>query len=453
MLDPGYLPLTQAQFDFWEEYQFHSGEPVSTVAHCVELEGDVDDEALARAIVCMSREAEALHLRFHLPAGAEVPVQCVDPGLVPELSRIDLSGEPDPEAAAWARMEADLARPIDLTAGPLSAQWLIRTGPRRWLWYSRGHHIVLDGYAMGQLERRCAELYAAFRRGRTETGEPFLPFANHIAEDRNYRASPRFERDRNFWCDILDAGPDLPVLKKGGEDYTAAGRETEAELPDALARDLWARADETGTGWPDILTAAAGAYLLHHLPEAAAKRRLPLWLPFMGRLGSVNAAIPALVVNILPVFLDTVPGESFVTFLGRTAPALRRMRRHGRYRVEQLAADRGIGAGSRYFFSPLVNVLPFEDVRFEGCRTRRRVLSNGPADGFNLTFRARADGSALSLRLDADAAVTSQTEFDAHAARLPAFLTALLAPGGPHRPMERLLADGAAELTLAALRV
>ncbi len=60
----GWMPLTLPQLDFWEEFSFHPDQPVSTVAHCVEIEGDVDVEKLLRAISQTVREAEVLSIRF-----------------------------------------------------------------------------------------------------------------------------------------------------------------------------------------------------------------------------------------------------------------------------------------------------------------------------------------------------------------------------------------------------
>src|SRR5690606_24593252 len=107
---------------------------------------------------------------------------------------------------------------------------------------------------------------------------------------------------------------------------------------------------------------------------------LPLWLPYMSRLGSAAAMIPSLAVNILPLLVNVPDNETLDDHVARLSGDLRRLRKHGRYRVEQLAADRGIGEGSRFFFSPLVNLLPFDPPEFDGCICERHVLSNGPAD-------------------------------------------------------------------------
>ncbi len=38
--------LTAGQMDFWEEFQFHPDQPVSTVAHVIAFDGTLDEAAM-----------------------------------------------------------------------------------------------------------------------------------------------------------------------------------------------------------------------------------------------------------------------------------------------------------------------------------------------------------------------------------------------------------------------
>ena len=164
---------------------------------------------------------------------------------------------------------------------------------------------------------------------------------------------------------------------------------------------------------------------------------MPVWLPYMSRMGSVSVSVPALVVNILPLLVDLHPDEPLETVLTRLGSSLRMLRRHGRYRIEQIAQDHGLGAQSRFFFSPLINVLPFDEAHFPGCEATREVLSNGPGDGFNITIRSDGQAHGLELLLEADPALTPAEAFEGLAAGLPRFLVQALA-GDMSRPLREL---------------
>lgn len=433
--------LTLAQLDFWEEFRFHPDRPLSTVAHCTVIEGALDEAALIAALRQLAQEAEVLALRFR--DGPEGPRQQIDPARIPGLRYHDLryeaDPESDPEATARKMMERDIAAPIDLRQDPLAALWLLRVGARRWLWYLRGHHIGLDGYGVALIERRAAALYAQARGQVAEPG-PLRPFAHYLEEEERYRASPQHARDGAWWAQHLAGGPKLAVLRKGAEDYGCSALAAEPALPAELHAALARAAAAADLGWPDLLTLLCAAWLVRDLPEDGTGRAI--WLPYMSRLGSVAATIPALVVNILPLVVTRQPEETLAAWLGRSAASLRQLRRHGRYRVEQLAADHGLGAGERFFFSPLVNLLPFDPPHFAGCRARREVLAAGPGDGFNLTCAAAADGSGLALWIDADPA--SANPFDAACAGLVPFLARSCAEGAAETPLAALLTGPAA---------
>ncbi|WP_414896713.1 condensation domain-containing protein [Rhodovulum sp. YEN HP10] len=435
--DAAWLELTLAQLDFWEEFRFHPDRPLSTVAHCIVIEGAADEIALVAALSRLAREAEVLALRFRDGPGG--PRQRVDPGRIPAVRVQDLQRTPAPEARARRMMAEDIARPIDLERDPLCALWLLRVGPQRWLWYLRGHHILLDGYGMSLIERRAAALYAEALGHRAGPG-PFLPFARYLEEETAYRAGPRHDRDLAHWAGVLRDIPDLGVLPKGGEDYAPPPLAAAPDLPAGLEGQLQQAARAAGMGWPDLLTLLSAAWIARDHPAGAPG--LPVWLPYQSRLGSVAAAIPALVVNILPLIVSHRPGETLGACLDRSGQALRGLRRHGRYRVEQMAADRGLRAGERFFFSPLVNVLPFDPPEFPGCTAQSEVLAAGPGDGFNLTWSARSDGSELALSIDADPA--SAGEVAAAARALVPFLARACAPDARDRPLAELLAERSA---------
>lgn len=426
-----YLPLMAGQMDFWQEWRERPDRPLSTVAHAIRLEGAVDHAALARAITATLAETDVSALRFRLGADG-LPEQAVDPTLRPALRPVDLSADPDAEAAARAMMQDDLAAPLDLL-GTMSAHWLIRMPGGAAIWYLRGHHIFLDGYAMALIETRCAAHYAQAVGG-PPAGAGFAPFAALVEDDQAIRASARHAADRAWWQARLD-GPALPTLQRGHEDYAAEPLTAELDLA-ALSVPLRRMAAETGMGWPDLLTLLAGLWL-----QGAEGRAVTIWLPWMGRLGSVAARVPAMVVNILPLAVAPAPEATLGQALGGLAAELRQLRRHGRYRIEDISRDLGLGEDRRFLFSPLVNVMPFDPPVFPGCTASREVLAAGPGDGTNLTFGADSRGEGLWAEISADPALTDRASFARLRDGLPEFLGRATEPGALDQPLGGLLRE------------
>ncbi|WDF86368.1 condensation domain-containing protein [Serratia ureilytica] len=395
-----WLPLAPAQLDFWEEYTLHPGQTLSTVAHCTELCGAIEEAALCRAIAATLAETQAFALRFGERRDDHPPPLRHEPQRIPPLQRIDLQTHRDPWQAAQSLMHEDIAQHRALHREPLAAAWLLKLGPERYLWYVRAHHILVDGFGMALIEHRCAALYAHYL-GQGSAGIPLGAFAPFQQAELAYVDSERCERDRRFWQAYLPPSQALPTVRKGGGEYGVRRLSVNRRLPTEVAQRLAQQSERSGINWPDLLVALSAAWLFQVMPRHARQGdALPMWMPAMNRRGQAATNVPSLAVNTLPLLVSPAPMETLGSFLTTLTQQLRELRSHAGYRLRQLAADRGVDPNSRFFISPFINVQPFDAPRFVGCRGARRVLAGGSGDGFNLTYRGRTDARDLQVDID-----------------------------------------------------
>ncbi|HIE4802185.1 TPA: condensation domain-containing protein [Serratia marcescens] len=395
-----WLPLAPAQLDFWEEYTLHPGQTLSTVAHCTELCGAIEEAALCRAIAATLAETQAFALRFGERRGDHPPPLRHEPQRIPSLQRIDLQTHRDPWQAAQSLMHEDIAQHRALHREPLAAAWLLKLGPERYLWYVRAHHILVDGFGMTLIEHRCAALYAHYL-GQGSAGIPLGAFAPFQQAELAYVDSERCERDRRFWQAYLPPSQALPTVRKGGGEYGVRRLSVNRRLPTEVAQRLAQQSERSGINWPDLLVALSAAWLFQVMPRHVRQGdALPMWMPAMNRRGQAATNVPSLAVNTLPLLVSPSPMETLGSFLTTLTQQLRELRSHAGYRLRQLAADRGVDPNSRFFISPFINVQPFDAPRFVGCRGARRVLAGGSGDGFNLTYRGRTDARDLQVDID-----------------------------------------------------
>ena len=418
-------PLTEAQSGLWYAQRLDPANPIFNTGQYVELRGPLDREAFRDAVDEACAEADALALR--IVEGPNGPEQFVDPSRRPRLSFVDAT-----EADALAAIQRDLAT-VD---GPLAAQTLYRVAPERHLWAQRIHHLVIDGYGTALLTNRVAELYnatiarrAAGPRDATgreagsrdaagrAPGPAFAPLQGVWAEDAAYRASARRAEDAAWWRETL-AGADVVGMAPGRAVSAHRFVRAERRLPPSLGAGLRALAERHDLGWPDVLTALVAAYTRRF----AAAAETVIGVPFMGRLGSASARVPAMVMNVLPLRVRPDEDAPLVDYLRQVSRALVVARRHGRYRGEQLRRDLGLLGGERRLYGALVNVLPFDQPpRFDGLDAHVHVLGTGPVDDVSFTFRGE-----LGLTIDANPNLYRDAEIEAHGARLVAFLEAAL---------------------------
>jgi hypothetical protein len=88
-----------------------------------------------------------------------------------------------------------MARPFDLSRGPLVRAHLVRLGAEEHLALFNLHHIVADGWSLGVLVQELGALYPAFAAGRPSP-LPALPvqYADYAAWQRQWLHGERLER-------------------------------------------------------------------------------------------------------------------------------------------------------------------------------------------------------------------------------------------------------------------
>ncbi|KFA93167.1 myxochelin non-ribosomal peptide synthetase MxcG [Archangium violaceum] len=400
-------PLSAAQHGIWLGQQFDRTSPVYNAGECIEIRGPVDPALFEAAVRQAVSEAEVLHARF--VTEGERPVQLLEPRQDWTLHVADLSGTPDPWEAARAWMRDDLARPVDLSQGPLFAQALFKAAPDRYFWYQRAHHIALDGFGFSLMARRVAELYTARAAGRPVTGG-FGSLRAVLDEDAAYRAGPQFELDRTFWTERFADRPTPVGLAEPAPMSASFVRQTRHLSPGDMER-LQAAARQANLGWSDLVLAATAAWL-HRRTDAP---EVVLGLPVMSRLGSAALRVPCMAMNIVPLRISVRPGAGLIDLAREVASELRTVRPHLRYRYEQLRRDLRLVGGQRRLFGPVVNIMPFDyALRFAGMPAIAHNLSAGPVEDLSIGLYARSDGGGPRIDFDANPVCYSADTLDSH---------------------------------------
>ncbi|RYF79690.1 MAG: amino acid adenylation domain-containing protein [Comamonadaceae bacterium] len=409
-------PLTQAQAGLWYAQRLDAGNPVFNTAQYTELRGPLDTQAFEAAVNQTMQESTGLAMRVQEVDGA--PCGVIDPAFVPRLTIVDCTTQADPVARARAQMDADRHTAVDPARAPLAVQRLFKVGVDHHLWYERVHHLATDGYGMSLIDTRVAQCYGARVTG-MDAGQPLGAFEAVLAEDAAYRTSAKHAGDAAFWAALFTDVAPVSGMAEGVPVSAHHFLQAQCVLPDAFAQSLRALDQQAGVSWPDILLALCAAYAA----RMTGRGDTVVGAPYMGRLGSASARVPAMVMNVLAVPIAIDEDLSLPDFVLATARLLRRTRRHGRYRSEQLRRDLGRLGGQRRLYGPLINVLPFDSSsQWAGLQARLEVLCAGPVDDLTVTFRADPLAQRVALAVDANPALYSQADVDAHLTRLTDFL-------------------------------
>ncbi|WP_375591678.1 amino acid adenylation domain-containing protein [Chitiniphilus eburneus] len=447
------LPVIGAQLGIWLADQLTPVATAYTVAHYVELDGPLNAARLAQAIALALSEVDTPHARFE--DSADGPVQHL-PGSLPHAGPAqpdlyDLRSEVDPEAAAHALMQADLAAPLPADGpAPLYRHMLLQLAggaTARWFWYQRYHHACVDGYSFAALTRRTTELYGQLGDAADVADvalKPCTPFAAVIEEIQAYQHSETQQRDAAFWADYLhDAGSPITLAQRGAGGSLANADVLREQVTISAATLAALQAAAPSQNVAELLLASVLAYLARVTGQA----QQVVGLPFMRRLGSKALRACGTVVNVLPFAVRVDTSLSLIDFARRVTFELRRIQRHQRYDAEDLQRALGMVGSGRTLYGPTINLKLYDaPLQFDGITARSRPLAAGPVE--DLEFGIWPDGDEFVVELAGHPSRYTAAELALHSERLATLLKGLAAR--PALPLAAAPLVGPNELTLLA---
>ncbi|MGF9603759.1 non-ribosomal peptide synthetase DhbF [Bacillus subtilis] len=405
--------LTGAQTGIWFAQQLDPDNPIYNTAEYIEINGPINIALFEEALRHVIKEAESLHVRFG--ENMDGPWQMINPSPDVQLHVIDVSSEPDPEKTALNWMKADLAKPVDLRYDPLFNEALFIAGPDRFFWYQRIHHIAIDGFGFSLIAQRVASTYTALIKGQTTKGRSFGSLQAILEEDTDYRGSEQYEKDRQFWLDRFVDAPEVVSLADRAPRTSNSFLRHTAYLPPSDVNALKEAARYFSGSWHEVMIAVSAVYV-HRM---TGSEDVVLGLPMMGRIGSASLNVPAMVMNLLPLRLTVSSSMSFSELIQQISREIRSIRRHHKYRHEELRRDLKLIGENHRLFGPQINLMPFDyGLDFAGARGTTHNLSAGPVDDLSINVYDRTDGSGLRIDIDANPEVYSESDIKLHQRRI-----------------------------------
>ncbi|MDL9936850.1 amino acid adenylation domain-containing protein [Gordonia sp. ABSL1-1] len=421
------VPFSAAQRSIWFAQQLMPQTPIS-IAQYVDIAGELDEDLLRTVGRQVAREFGTAMVRL-LPAddrlaaaagtSAGEPVQYFDDALRDEMLVLDFRGHPDPEAAARRWMDDEFRAPLDLFADRLIESAIVRIAEQRWFWYTRVHHILLDGYGASRFIERMVEVYNANAEGVPVPATRAGTLADLYADDLTYRSSTRFETDRRHWAERMAALPDPIRLADPTAGAGAGSRTVGGPLDADLCADVESFCAEHQVTVAAVVSAAAALYT----GRAAGRDDVVLSLPVSARTNAVLRRSGGMVSNVVPIRCTLAADTTVIGLVRAVTTELSGALRHQRYRFEDMLRDGGAApmGASRGFFGPAINVMVFRDqVRLGACTGHSYILSTGPTE--DVAFTVYTGAGQLRIDLEGNAAAYPDVDLAAHRDR---FLTVL----------------------------
>ena len=306
------LPLSPHQRDIWVAAAQFPELDQYTIFSYDRFTGEVDTQALERALLQAARDTEAFRLRLGEMDGT--PYQWLDTDAEFEARHVDLRADRDPEAAvrSWLRDAFRHAYPLD---GRSLVDLALLHSDQALYVYVRTHHIVSDAWGLQLFLSRVRAGYLG------ELGEPQaqMPTASLLAQletddypVRNSTAAtaPISPRPWRAWS--RPSSPAGARLRR-----TARHRLT-------LERTLLDAIRDRGESPFLFLSAAVALYLarIHQNDDVV------LGVPVLNRADRAAKQVVGHFANTLPLRIRTAPEQTVDEFLAQLREATRTLLRH-----------------------------------------------------------------------------------------------------------------------------
>ncbi|MEU1127748.1 amino acid adenylation domain-containing protein, partial [Streptomyces sp. NPDC005899] len=315
---PDPLPLSFAQQRLWFLNRLEGPSSTYNIPLVLEMDGDLDTEALRDALLDVVERHEALRTVF--PERDGVPHQVVLPAAV-------AAPRPPVVAVAPADLEdavlAAVREPFDVVTDPPLRALLLRAAPGHHVLVLVLHHIAADGWSLAPLARHLGDAYRARLAGRAP-GQPAgtpLQYADYTLWQHAVLGdgvAPRslLREQLDHWHTALAGLPgliDLPLDRPRPVTADPRGAVHTFDVPPSLHTRLLRLAAESGSSLFMVLQAAVATLLHRH----GGGDDIPLGSPVAGRPDEALEDLVGFFVNTLVLRTDLSGNPTFRELLVR----------------------------------------------------------------------------------------------------------------------------------------
>jgi amino acid adenylation domain-containing protein len=204
-------PLSPAQQRLWFLDQFEDLGAAYHIFDACRLVGSLNLPALESALRALTERHDSLRTRFSAVDG--LPQQVVDPTICVPLQVEDLGKPHAPQHvdALSQILQQERDRPFDLIRGPLLRTKLLKLDDCSHILLRTWHHLIVDGWSLGLLNRELGELYEAHCQGTEATlPELSLQYVDYSLQQRPWHQGEGLRAELEYWRRQL---ADAPVLQ------------------------------------------------------------------------------------------------------------------------------------------------------------------------------------------------------------------------------------------------
>lgn len=407
------LPLTTAQRSLWIGYKLNPKSSI-VLAEALQFRGLIEPKYILKAAEKISQEFDALRSCVIEKKG--VPYQIILPEYRGKFPYYDLSNKANAQIRLNKIIQRQLDKAANLAHGPLWRCVLFRLDSNQFFWAQFGNHVVIDGYAGGLVARRLAELYNAYAQKQIAPPCHAGNLNDLLDMEKEYRSSPRFQRDRDYWKMQLANAPLATTLaRRLIRIHDRRLLRSSGFLTPNQVKALHELGRQFHVSLPQVLITILAVYFYRMIGQ----EDLIFGMPVTGRINARCRQIPSMMANAVFIRLKIDGDAPFHSLFSQVGQVVKNSLRHQQYRYEDIRKDLGLVGQDQQLSGLAINVEAFDyHLDFNGVPGKPCNLSNGSAEDLTVFFYERGTDDALRFDIDANPSLYDKPEIDGHCWRI-----------------------------------
>ncbi|MFW0739616.1 amino acid adenylation domain-containing protein [Flavobacterium sp. T12S277] len=394
--------VTNVQKYIWLDQILDNESPKYNIGGYAFINGSVDVERFKAAFHILIKENDIFSFVFEEKSGFPVySIQEADSDLA--LTCI----EDWEESKAIQMIGKDFVLPFDIEKDKqLYKMWLIKVAPESYIWYSKLHHIISDGFSFQLLFNKVKRIYEQLGTAVVYDdlciGKNKLSYESFIALDNAYRASEDFSIDKNFW---LGRYEELPSLIYTGTNKSAGHCNIEIALTEEENEALWSFVK---TERLSIFHLLLGCFSIV-LSKYYNREEVNLGMPILNRKNAAEKNTFGPFLSMLPLKLTLETTASVSDFIKEIRTTLFTCYRHQRFQQADILRNLPQETSKLYDVRLSYERMQYES-EFSGNKATIHPLSNdSEEDPISIHVFEDVEGQ-LSFRFDINEKYVSKFE-------------------------------------------
>jgi non-ribosomal peptide synthetase component F/acyl carrier protein len=397
------FPASFAQRRLWFLNQLTPGDVSYTVAGAVEIEGELDLNALEKSLQEIVRRHESLRTLFEGKQGE--CLQVIQPEMRLEIEVLDLRSLPKPERlpkAETLRVEKS-TMPFDLQRGPLFRVSVLRLDDQlHWMLVTM-HHIISDGWSIGILVRELADLYSAFSQDRPSPLQELpVQYVDYTAWQQEQLSGERLQELVEYWKRQLTgtiSGLELMTDHPRSNAPGNRGAQYKVQIEEELTRAIRAFAQEHGATIYMVLLAAFQSLLFRY----TGQEEVLVGSPIAGRSRKETQMLIGFFVNTLVMKAHFSKEMTFRQLIQQVKQTTLEAYAHQdlpfEKLVEELSPERNMGRTPFFQAMLVLQNAPMPELQLGSARLRTLDFDSETAK-FEMTLALTESGNILKGTLE-----------------------------------------------------